>query len=579
MTGPLDADEAVPTAADAVDSNPHPTVLDRPAARTTQDRAAVGTGTGGEAEQAPALVTATRTFGGTTGTVVSPIEALERDEMIRTRNFCFVGLALAVGAGIAVLVLPDRGRVTWIFLGAIAAGAASMVYLFHRTRTPATFKDGVGVAIAWYIPAAGCAGAIPYFGAFSPVPLVLVLGIYFTGLGSSLALAAAIYVTVAIAQAVSSGLVISGVIPEPGFIRADYLSVEVQIVCQVLVQLVLAATFVVARGSRRSTLFAVGELEAAVRGVAQREALLQEAREELRRALGGGRGRFSDHTIGNYRLGELIGRGAMGEVYDAVDTRTDQPVAMKMLSQTSLGNAHHVQRFLRELRTTLGIESAHVVRVLEIGEEPLPHLVMERLRGRDLAAILRDRRVMPHAELIELMRQAGAGITAAGAVGIVHRDIKPQNLFRDGSTWKVLDFGVSRAADTGDTLTSGHVIGTPAYMAPEQARGSEVDHRADLYALAAIAYRALTGHTPFSGREIADVLYRVVHTPPMRPTRVAKLPGDVDLVLAIGLAKNPSDRFPTADELADALAAALEGGLADSIRARGRALIARGAWI
>src|SRR5262249_31133523 len=158
----------------------------------------------------------------------------------------------------------------------------------------------------------------------------------------------------------------------------------------------------------------------------------------------------------------------------------------------------HVRRFLRELHTAAAIDSPHVVRVIAIGEEPLPHLVMERLRGRDLSSILREARTLAPAKVVELLEQAGAGVTAAGAVGIIHRDLKPQNVFLAGTTWKILDFGVSRLADTGDTLTAGHLVGTPAYMAPEQARGARVDHRADLYALAAIAYRCLTGHAPYS---------------------------------------------------------------------------------
>jgi serine/threonine protein kinase len=350
----------------------------------------------------------------------------------------------------------------------------------------------------------------------------------------------------------------------------------VQVICQCLVQLVLGGTFIVARAQRRSSLIALGELERAVRAVAQREALLEEAREELRRAVGSGRGRFTDQTIGNYRLGDLIGRGAMGEVYEAVDPRVNQAVAVKMLSQASLGNAHHVERFLRELRTAATIDSPNVVRVLEIGEQPLPHLVMERLRGRDLSAILRGKRALPTDRVVDLVRQVGAGITAAGAAGIIHRDLKPQNLFLSGTTWKILDFGVSRLADTSDTLTAGHVVGTPAYMAPEQARGAAVDHRTDLYALAAIAYRVLTGVSPFSGGEVAETLYRVVHTAPRRPSSLATLPDEVDLVLAIGLAKDPEARFTTAAEFAAAIAAAFDGTLDDDLRRRGEALA--GAW-
>jgi len=268
----------------------------------------------------------------------------------------------------------------------------------------------------------------------------------------------------------------------------------------------------------------------------------------------------------------------MGEVYESVDPATAQPVAIKMLAQTSLGNPDHVQRFLRELRTATAIESPNVVKVFEVGEEPLPYLVMERLNGRDLATLLREKRVLSPERVVDLIRQAGAGITAAGAAGIIHRDLKPQNLMLAGTTWKVLDFGVSRLADSGDSLTAGHVVGTPAYMAPEQARGGEVTHRTDLYALAAIAYRALTAHAPHAGGDIADVLYRVVHVGPRRPGSLASLPDDVGLVLAIGLAKDPADRFTSAAELADALQAAFARSLDEPTRTRGKRLVARGAW-
>jgi serine/threonine protein kinase len=243
-------------------------------------------------------------------------------------------------------------------------------------------------------------------------------------------------------------------IADPGFIKGAWLRFDVRVICQVLVQVVLLGSFLTARGSRQSSLIALGELERAVRSVAQRQALLDEAREELRRALGTGRGRFTGQQIGRYRLGEVIGRGAMGEVYASVDP-AGEPVAVKMLSQASLGNPHHVQRFLRELRTAMSIDSTNVVRVFEVGEEPLPYLVMERLTGSDLASLLRDARVLPHERVIDLVRQVGAGIAAAGAAGIIHRDLKPQNLMLAGETWKVLDFGVARLGDAGDTLTSG----------------------------------------------------------------------------------------------------------------------------
>ena len=180
---------------------------------------------------------------------------------------------------------------------------------------------------------------------------------------------------------------------------------------------------------------------------------------------------------------------------------------------------------------------------------------------------------------------AGAGLSVAAAKGIVHRDIKPQNLFlAEGGngappTWKVLDFGVSKLADHGGTLTRGHVVGTPGYMAPEQARGQQVDHRADIYALAAIAYRALTGHPPFTGKDVPSTLYDVVYKMPRRPSALVDLPEEVDAVLAIGMAKRPEDRFADGAALADALDAALRGDLPDGLRRRAEALEAVQPWL
>jgi tRNA A-37 threonylcarbamoyl transferase component Bud32 len=510
-------------------------------------------------------------------TVTSPLDALRRTEIEGTRTFCRLAIVLGLCGVIVVPLLPGNRVASILFLSALAAAISGLFYLYRRTKNPATFYEGSGVAWGWYVPCVGVASAVPYFGPFSPVSVLLVLGIYFVSLGQSFRLSLACYLTCAIVQGTSGGLVIAGV-EDPGFIQVDYLSLRVQVIAQVLIQLVLIATFLVARVSRRVSLTALTELEQAVRAVAQREALLEEAREALRRAQGDSRGRFSDQQIGEFVLGEVIGRGAMGEVYEATQVGTEREVAVKMLSQASLGNAVHVKRFLRELQTTTTISSPNVVKVIEVGEQPLPYLVMERLRGRDLARILRGKEPMSRDRVVDLVRQVGAGITAASAAGVIHRDLKPQNVFLDGTTWKILDFGVSRLADAGDTLTAGHIVGTPAYMAPEQARGVAVDHRADLYALAAIAYRALTGHAPFFGGELADMLYRVVHTPPRRPTTLTTLHADVDVALAIGMAKDPADRFSTAAELASALSLALEGHLDDATRARGHRLELDGAW-
>lgn len=511
-------------------------------------------------------------------TVGSPLEALERDEMLRTRRFCYVGIAIAVVGGISVAILPGDPTATLLVLTAAGIAIAAILFLFSRTTDPFKFRKPTTV-LGWFIPATCVTTALPYFGAFSPAPLVLVLGIYFTGLGKNTRLAFAVYGVCAGAQLITSLLVVTGATRDTGIVKIAELATRDQIIVQGLVQFVLLATFVTARMSRRTALVAVGELERAVRIAAHREALLLEAREELERALRSGRGRFSGQTLSGYELGTVIGRGAMGEVYEAVDPRTSTRVAVKLLSQASLNNPTHVLRFLRELRTAAGIDSPHVVKVIEVGEAPVPYLVMERLEGMTLGEILKGKRALSAGEVGDIVLQIGAGITAAASAGIVHRDLKPQNLFLHRGEWKILDFGVARAIDQGDTLTSGHVVGTPSYMAPEQASGGTVDHCTDLYALAAIAYRCLTGHPPFAAGEIAETLYRVVHTRPRRPTEITPtLHPDVDRVLAIGLARRPSDRFGAAVDFAGALVDALDGKLSPDLRSRADAIIRSGGW-
>ena len=512
------------------------------------------------------------------GSLASPAGALDHSEILRTRWFLITGMCIAVVGVIAIPQLPGGYWTTRLFLGGIGVAVLFLLYLLYRTYKPETYHHGEGITFAWFIPAASVTTAVPFFGPFSPVPILLVLGIFFSGMSGTRGIALAVYLACALMQGVTGGLVSFGVIDDPGFIHANYLAREYQVICQMLVQLILLGTFVIARASRRSSLEALSQLEKAVRAVAQREALLEEARAELRRAVGSGRGRFTDQVIGTFQLGDVIGRGAMGEVYQGVDMRDDRPVAVKMLSHASLGNPQHVERFLRELNTAATISSPYVVHVIAVGEQPLPHLVMERLRGRDLGTVLRSRRTLDSERVVEMLRQVGAGITAAAERGIIHRDLKPQNIFHAGSTWKILDFGVSRMAEATDTLTAGHVIGTPAYMAPEQARGDKVDHRTDLYSLAAVAYRSLTGYTLFPGGEVADMLYKVVHSAPRRPTALGTFDPDIDLALAIGLAKDPSNRFATATELADAVEAALAGQLPDPLRERARKLERDGAW-
>ena len=250
-----------------------------------------------------------------------------------------------------------------------------------------------------------------------------------------------------------------------------------------------------------------------------------------------------------------------------------------------MANPSYLMRFLREVEVAATLDEPHIVRVLEFGNAsaPVPYLAMERLRGQDLAQILREQRRLDAEQVVELLDEAGRGIAAAARAGVVHRDLKPQNLFlaqqpAGPPIWKVLDFGVSKLVGERGTLTQGQVVGTPVYMAPEQAQGREVDQRADLYALAAIAYRCITGSLPFRARDVPSIMYQVVYKMPVRPSALVEVPEDVEHVLLIAMAKNPAHRFPTANELARALEDGLKGRLPEAVRGRARELARLHPW-
>jgi len=306
--------------------------------------------------------------------------------------------------------------------------------------------------------------------------------------------------------------------------------------------------------------------------------VLDELRLDLARAQQAGAGRLTDSTLGGFQLGAVIGRGAYGEVYEAV--RAGEPAAVKVLHIDHGADPMVLARFLREANATAAIASAHVVRVLATSEPDAgtPFLAMERLRGTTLADLLRRVGKMSPEEAAALVDQVAAGLDAARVAGIVHRDLKPQNLMMSGEIWKIMDFGVAALVDAGNTLTAGGIVGTPQYMAPEQARSEKVDHRTDLHALGAIAYRALTGRNAFGGPDVPAILYAVVHTMPIRPSAAATVHPDVDRWCAIALAKDPAARFGSGFELADAFAAALRGELSPSDRVRGDALAFQWPW-
>ncbi len=375
--------------------------------------------------------------------------------------------------------------------------------------------------------------------------------------------------------------VVLGVLPDLGPMPIGALATPWKWFFVVMVQVVFATTYFLARSSRRATETAIARVERANRQIFQKEALLAEARIELDRALRPGEGRYTEQVVDGWKLGELLGRGGMGEVYRA--ERGSELAAIKLLHPIILSDPSHVKRFEREAELARKVKSPYVARVVGTGTGPggVPYVAMELLLGKDLAWHLRQTPRLRLSGVVELVDHGAKALAAIRDAGIVHRDIKPQNLVLEeggARAWKLLDFGVSRLEASGHTLTQGALVGTPAYMAPEQARLQPVDHRADVYSLAAVAYRALTGKPLFAGPDVATVLFHVVHETAAAPSNFSRVPEDVELTLAIGLAKIPEDRFQRAEELAAAFERAATNDLDESLRARARRLLVKNPW-
>ncbi len=514
----------------------------------------------------------------------APAFAMHVEEVRRTRAFARV---LAPFAALLLLLLPflggDPAAKAAIGVG-LSIDVVAALWLLYAMRSDAGYTLRRALAFGIVSIFAGYAG-IFYFGMFSPAVAIIPFGLYFFSVGQSFSGTVLIYAMCATIEAVLGVLVAMGVLADRGLVRADGVSVLTKLVVIMLVEITFFATMLVARAGRRAMVQAIDDHARAVRGVVQREELLREARQDLERALeAGGIGRFTDEVVGSYRLGQVIGRGGMGEVYDGTHVDTGAPAAVKLLHGHALGSADHVRRFLREAKIAASIESPHVAKVFEVGglEAAVPFIAMEHLKGEDLAEILRRHRRLPTAKVVALAVDVAKGLEAAREAGVVHRDLKPRNLFLadEGShkVWKILDFGVSRLIADQATLTGAQMLGTPSYMAPEQVASGRVDHRADVHALAVVCYRALTGRPAFSGDSMAEILYRVVNTMPPRPTANARVHPDVDDALAVGLAKDPEGRFDRATELVDALRAALTGELPAAVRARAARVIASRPW-
>lgn len=264
--------------------------------------------------------------------------------------------------------------------------------------------------------------------------------------------------------------------------------------------------------------------------------------------------RLAGHVLGDrYKIRGFVGKGAMARVYLADDLATKKPVAVKVLDTDHVKNARHKARFIQEAKAISTVSHPNIVEVHDIGlrEDGSPYLVMEFLFGEALGDLLRREKVLTKTKGLPLVRQIALGLGAAHAAKIIHRDVKPDNVFlvgEQGSPYgvKLVDFGFAKLLGKPSHMTqSGVAIGTVEYMAPEQVVSDLPDPRTDIYGLGVTMFRMFSGKLPFEGKDEADILAKqLVEAPPR-----AALDPEIDVVVAKAMKKDPANRYASMEEL------------------------------
>src|SRR5262245_9356193 len=297
--------------------------------------------------------------------------------------------------------------------------------------------------------------------------------------------------------------------------------------------------------------------------------------------------------LGPYQVIAKIGQGGIGEVYRARDTKLDRDVALKILPPAFAKDPDRLARFQREAKTLASLNHPHIAQIYGLEEhEGSVALAMEFVEGEDLAHRL-ERGAIPVDEALAIARQVGEALEAAHAQGIIHRDLKPANIkVRSDGAVKVLDFGLAKAIDQASgsgmqgvaglsmspTITSpamtaaGVILGTAAYMSPEQARGKPVDKRADIWAFGCLLFEMLSGHRAFEGEDVASTIGATIHKEPVWTTLPESLPAPLRVTIERCLQKDPRQRFHDMGDvrlaLAGAFAAQSEGAVVPFARSR-----------
>ncbi|MBX3269616.1 MAG: protein kinase [Sandaracinaceae bacterium] len=497
------------------------------------------------------------------------------DDAYRAKMRAFsVGISAVCAVGASLLLVVAREplplRVALVAMAGIVASAWAYDLLIVRRGGSSYWP--------WVLAAALSAGPAYSIGLHSGIAAVVALWLFAGGVfmdaprrGARVrALAGVLAAHTAIFVAVASGVLPdAGNVPlfAPGAPRAE----------AALLHALLMATYVLAFAAghaidRRHAALAA-RADAAAREAARREVELAAARDELDLARAAASGIFTGAALGGYDVGRLLGRGGMGEVYEAVERASGQRVALKLVRGDRV-EPWALELFRREATAMARVTSPHVARVLAVGDGDggPPYLAMELVVGRSLAALLRERATLPLERARRMVAELARGLADVHAAGVVHCDLKPANvIFTDDGHVRLVDFGVSRAGGEGDAPDV--VAGTPAYMAPEQCRRGEIGPRADLYALSLVIYRALVGRPAYVGTSPHVIAARAEREGPPDPRPAVS--DDLACALRVGLAFDPADRYASADELADAFEAAFDGALPAAVRERARALASR----
>ncbi|HEY7208597.1 MAG TPA: Stk1 family PASTA domain-containing Ser/Thr kinase [Gaiellaceae bacterium] len=265
---------------------------------------------------------------------------------------------------------------------------------------------------------------------------------------------------------------------------------------------------------------------------------------------------------GRYKIVRRLGSGGMANVYLAEDQELGRRVAIKILNDRHAHDDQFVERFRREAKNAAGLSHPNVVAIYDRGEaEGTYYIAMEYLEGRSLKELIVSRGPAPIPVAIDYARQILAALRFAHRNGIVHRDIKPHNVLVDGEgRVKVTDFGIARAGAASQMTEAGSIVGTAQYLSPEQAKGTAVDQRSDIYSLGIVLHELLTGGVPFTGETPVEIAMKHISETPEPPSeRRSDVPHDLDLVVIRALAKDPADRYQSAEEMDADLQRVLRG--------------------